>query len=119
MRPNKVALLVFITLVSATFVVIVQTLPPPPLPANAPATDFSAERAIRHIQVIAKEPHPTGSATNKLVRDYILAQLRDLGLETEIQHDHDFENVMGRIMGTNFSDAVLLTASRLRETIYF
>jgi hypothetical protein len=110
MRANKVAFLVFTTLISAVFVTAVQTLPPSPLPANAPATEFSAERAIKHIQVIAKQPHPTGSAANDVVRNYILAELKDLGLETETQRDGDLENVMGRVVGTNSSDAVLLTA---------
>ncbi len=110
MRTKGAALLVFITLVSAAFVAVVQTLPPSPLPANAPATKFSAERAIEHIRVIAKQPHPTGSAANAVVRDYIVAELRKMGLETETQRDGDLENVMGRIMGTHSSDAVLFTA---------
>jgi len=110
MRSKGNTFIVFIVLVSVTFVTISQTLPPSPLPMNAPATEFSAERAIRHIQVIAKEPHPTGSAANDMVRDYILAELKDLGLETETQRDGDLENILGRMVGTRSSDAVLLTA---------
>ncbi len=110
MRTKGNAFLVFIVLVSVTLVTILQTLPPSPLPANAPAAEFSAERAIEHIRVIAKQPHPTGSAANDAVRDYILAELKDLGLETETQRDGDLENVVGRIVGTRSSDAVLLTA---------
>jgi hypothetical protein len=105
-----VAFLVFITLALATFLAVIQTLPPSPLPANAPATEFSAERAIRHVQAIAKQPHPTGSAANAVVRDYILAELKNLGLEAETQPDGDLENVIGRIVGTDSSDTVLLTA---------
>lgn len=110
MGTKRVRFLVFISFASIAFVTVVQTLPPSPLPATAPATQFSAERAIQHIQVIAKQPHPTGSAANDMVRDYILATLTDLGLETETQRDGDLENVMGRVVGTNSSDAVLLTA---------
>ncbi len=110
MRTKGNAFLVFIVLVSVTLVTILQTLPPSPLPAHAPAAEFSAERAIEHIRVIAKQPHPTGSAANDAVRDYILAELKDLGLETETQRDGDLENVVGRIVGTSSSDAVLLTA---------
>ncbi len=110
MRTKANAFLVFITLVSATLVTVVQTLPPSPQPVNAGATEFSAERAIRHIQVIAAQPHPTGSAANAMVREYILTQLKDLGLETETQPDGDLENVMARIVGTSSPDAVLLTA---------
>ena len=110
MRASKVAFLVFTTLILAVFLTVVQTLPPSPLPANAPAHEFSAERAIRHIRVIAQQPHPTGSTANEAVRNYILTELRGLGLETEVQRDGDLGNVIGRIRGTNSSDAVLLTA---------
>lgn len=110
MRAKGNAFLVFVVLVSVALVTVIQTLPPSLLPANAPATEFSAERAIEHIRVIAKGPHPTGSAANDAVRDYILAELKDLGLETETQRDGNLENVVGRIVGTRSSDAVLLTA---------
>jgi peptidase M28-like protein len=110
MRAKGNAFLVFFVLVSVTLVTILQTLPPSPLPANAPAAQFSAERAVEHIRVIAKGPHPTGSAANDAVREYILAELKDLGLETETQRDGDLENVLGKIAGTRSSDAVLLTA---------
>ncbi len=110
MRATENAFLVFIVLVSVALVTVIQTVPPSPLPANAPSTEFSAERAIRHIQVIAKEPHPTGSTANDRVREYILAELKKLGLETETQRDGDLKNVMGRLAGIHSSDAVLLTA---------
>ena len=103
-------LLFLIVLISATLLTVVQTLPPSPLPANTPATEFSAERAIQHIQVIAREPHPAGSAANEKVREYILAQLNDLGLETETQREGNLENVMAWITGVNSTGTVLLTA---------
>jgi hypothetical protein len=109
-HQKRNAFLVFIILVFVTIVTVIRTLPPSPLPENAPATEFSAERAIRHIQVIAKRPHPTGSTVNKAVREYILAELKDLGLETQTQREGDLVNVMGRMAGTRSSDAVLLTA---------
>jgi MFS family permease len=104
------ASLVFVTLFAVTLLVVAQTLPPPPLPATAPAGEFSAERAIRHIHAIAQQPRPTGSAANKEVRDYILAELKNLGLEAQTQPDGELENVMGRIQGAHSSEAVLLTA---------
>ena len=104
------SLLVLTFLTSVSLVTIFQTLPPAPLPGNTSATAFSAERAIKHIQVIAQQPHPTGSTANEAVRRYILARLKDLGMETETQRDGDLENVMGKITGTNSSDALLLTA---------
>ncbi|HUQ84279.1 MAG TPA: M28 family peptidase [Gemmatimonadaceae bacterium] len=59
--------------------------PPAPLPASAPSTEFSAERALAHVREIAQRPHPIGSPDNVRVREYVLAQLRALGLEPEVQ----------------------------------
>jgi hypothetical protein len=59
--------------------------PPAPIPASAPPTEFSAERAFAHVREIAQRPHPIGSADNARVRDYIIAQLHGLGLEPQIQ----------------------------------
>lgn len=102
--------LLFIVLVSAAVVTVIQTVPPAPRSASVPASEFSAERAIEHIRVIAKEPHPAGSAANAAVRDYILTELNALGVQTETQRDGNLENVIGWIAGTKSADVVLLTA---------
>ena len=54
---------------------------PAPRGADSPAQAFSAERALSDVRVIAREPHPTGSAANARVRDHLLARFRQLGLE--------------------------------------
>jgi hypothetical protein len=110
MRTPGIALLVLIILVSVSLLTVWRTLPPTPLPASAPALEFSAARALEHVRVIAQQPHPTGSAANHAVRQYILAQLKTLGLETQTQRDGDLENVVGRLVGKRSSNAVLLTA---------
>src|SRR6476659_11287397 len=60
--------------------------PPVVVPATAPLTEFSAERAMKHVVAIAQRPHPIGSAEHDRVRDYLVAQLRNLGLEPQIQN---------------------------------
>ena len=45
--------------------------------------DFAA--LSRHVSVIAKKPHPIGSAANREARDYIVSYFESLGLETEVQ----------------------------------
>ncbi|MEE3918658.1 M28 family peptidase [Micromonospora sp. BRA006-A] len=47
--------------------------------------EFSAARAFRNVEVIAAEPHVAGSAANDRVREHLVATLRGLGLETEVQ----------------------------------
>lgn len=59
--------------------------PPTPAPAGAPAPQFSAERAMADVRVVARVQHPTGSPENAAVRDHLLARLQALGLTTEIQ----------------------------------
>ena len=58
---------------------------PTPLPASAPLTEFSAERALVHDRSIAQRPHPSGSEDHARVREYIIAQLRALGLDPQLQ----------------------------------
>ena len=61
------------------------TRPPSPVPATAPDTVFSAERAMRHVEAIAVRPHPMGTADHDRVRDYIMAELTALGIKPQLQ----------------------------------
>lgn len=58
--------------------------PPRPLPADAPAGEFSAYRAQRDVAVVARQPHPLGSPAQAQVRDYLLRRLRELGLASTL-----------------------------------
>ncbi|HEY3452048.1 MAG TPA: M28 family peptidase [Myxococcales bacterium] len=86
--------------------------PPPPAPESAPADAFSAQRARRHLEVIAREPHPTGSRANEEVRAYLVQTLRGLGLEVETQK----VNVALRAAGRIASAELVNVAGRLRGT---
>ena len=44
---------------------------------------------MRHVEAIAREPHRLGSAAEEKVRAYILAELKALGFEPEIQQPRD------------------------------
>jgi len=58
---------------------------PPPLPANAPADQFSAGRAMVDVRAIGRKPHPIGSAEIVRVRDHLLSQVNGLGLEVLVR----------------------------------
>lgn len=58
---------------------------PRPLPATAPDTVFSAERAMRYVHEIAVRPHAMGMPDHDRVRDYIVSQLVTLGLKPQLQ----------------------------------
>jgi hypothetical protein len=94
--------------------------PPHPVSNNAPATEFSAERAMTHLAMIARAPHPMGSAEHDAVRDYIVHTLRGLKLEPQIQRitdrgqdfgmDGEVENIACRLKGSSAGKAVLIVA---------
>ncbi|MEV6032541.1 M28 family peptidase [Nonomuraea sp. NPDC052116] len=56
-----------------------------PLPASAPDGEFSAERALRHLERFATEPRPIGSRAGERARDYLTGQLRAAGLDVRVQ----------------------------------
>ena len=119
------ALLSFVFILLVAIVAVSYLVPPAVVPASAPVTEFSAERAIENLKVIAREPHPTGSTANARVRDYVVEQLKQEGLEPQIQRTgvaslmEDFpgpygagtvENILARLKGSNSTGAVLLMA---------
>jgi hypothetical protein len=110
--PRKI--LITLVLFAAVAVVIIRTFPPSALPANAPASEFSAYRAVEAINAIAQSPRLVGSPAYESARDYLIAQLKALGLTVEIQSTTidgvAVENILGRIKGTSSSEAILLMA---------
>lgn len=84
-------------------------IPPRPLSANAPAARFSAERAMRDLAVIAREPHGAGSEAQARVRDYIVEQVSALGLHAEIQTSGQISNILVQIPGTASTGTLLVT----------
>jgi len=46
---------------------------------------FSQKRALEHLKIISKAPHPVGSTAHPEVRDYIVSQLEALDLEVQLQ----------------------------------
>jgi hypothetical protein len=96
-------------------------LPPAPASADAPAEQFSAERAFVHVTAIARQPHPMGTAAIAEVRAYIVAQLEQLGIEVALQtvtaRDYfgdagsvEVVNIIGRIAGADSTRAVAFVA---------
>jgi hypothetical protein len=95
--------------------------PPAAVPASAGGGEFSAERALVHLNAFAKAPHPIGSEEHDRSRDYLVAQLKVLGLTPEIQRTTGvttryqaagtIENIVARWKGSGGgSDAVALLA---------
>ncbi|HEX5809555.1 MAG TPA: M28 family peptidase, partial [Anaerolineales bacterium] len=79
-------------------------------PASAPLDVFSGERAMTHLQIIASEPHPQGSPALASVREYLVGQLTEMGLEVEVQRTAGLENVVARLRGTEPTGAIVVLA---------
>lgn len=91
-------------------------------PETAPAPEFSAGRAMKHIRAVAQAPRPVGSAEHAAARDYILHELAAQNVTAEVQTATAFgsqrapyrvgtvSNVVGRIPGASSKQSVLLVA---------
>lgn len=55
--------------------------PAPPAQVARPALD----RMMRHVSVLAAQPRPIATAANARARDYIVEQLRAIGVEPQVQ----------------------------------
>jgi hypothetical protein len=110
-----------ILLALVLLLVVSRSRPPEPKAADVPVNEFSAGRA----QAVLKElvgdgaPHPVGSAANARVRERILAQLRWLGYQPEVQEDFScgtfgdcarVSNVIARLEGRKPGKTILLMA---------
>lgn len=97
--------------------------PPAPAPETAPPADFSAARALAHVEAISARPRPVGSAEHEAAREYVFGALSSLGLAPEIQRTTGLgrprgaaaiagsvENVAARLKGGGGGKAVMLVA---------
>lgn len=106
-------LLLAAALLALTLVAALPVVPPQAVPADVSDSTFSAERAMQDLEMVAAVPHPTGSAAQQRVREYLVAQAEGLGLPTEVQQDagSGAENVIVRMAGrANSAHDVLITA---------
>ncbi|MFE9257350.1 M20/M25/M40 family metallo-hydrolase [Streptomyces sp. NPDC006879] len=84
LRRRIPALAAFLLLMLTAVAATLPLRTPGPREASAAAGDFSADRAVGRLDRIAKVAHPTGSTAQQEVREYLLAELRALGLQPEV-----------------------------------
>jgi hypothetical protein len=113
--------LTFLFIAGVSWLSLTQTIPPPVVPATAPAADFSGARALKYLRAFARVPHPVGTPAHDAVRDYIVQRLRGLGMQPEVQvatvvsprwgspyNAATIYNVLARLPGTDSTKEVLL-----------
>ncbi|MDX1760789.1 MAG: M20/M25/M40 family metallo-hydrolase [Christiangramia sp.] len=85
--------------------------------SNNSLTQFSTSRAFEHVEAIAQQPHYVGSSAHSKVRNYIVDQLQNMGLEVQTQEGYNLnkhgvlvrpKNILSRIEGTGDGEALVL-----------
>jgi len=108
-RDSRPALVAITLIVLLAVFSIARQAPPATDPANKQANEFSAARAMRHLEVIAREPRPMGSSTIAEVRQYLLGELNRMQLAPEEQvSDVGTHNIVARLKGAGSGKAVML-----------
>lgn len=86
--------------------------------ANTPEAEFSTERALIQLKEITKKPHYVGSDNHETVKNYLISQLKKMGLEVEVQKQMavnkkwraavNAQNIIAKIKGVRDGKALLL-----------
>ncbi|EYF02595.1 M20/M25/M40 family metallo-hydrolase [Chondromyces apiculatus] len=117
------SLLLLLALLCGVLLALWTFLLPTPRDEAAPADVFSAHRARRHVDQLAKAPRPVGSPAHAEARAWLAAALIDLGAEVDTApaqavstfYGLPFDtarvhNVIGRLRGSDATGTVLLVA---------
>ena len=116
MKPS-IAVLSFLFLLFMAYLTFRFAMPAYRADAGLPETQFSTDRALEHVQKIARKPHAVGFPAHAEVRDYIIGILEGMGLEPELQTGYTAgdwgnlskaENILARIPGREPGHALLL-----------
>ncbi len=84
---------------------------------DTPPVEFSTLRALEHVKTIAEKPHFLGSPAHDEAKNYIIAELKKLGLTSEIQEGFSIgdkgtmskpQNIVTKIEGSEKGKALLL-----------
>jgi len=87
-------------------------------PATIAENEFSTERALVPLKEITQKPHFHGSEEHTRVRNYLVQELKNLGMETQVQDGFVLnqarramdkpKNILGRIKGSGSGKALML-----------
>ncbi len=120
--PPRLAALGLVGLTIVGAMALFALAPPRPVPADAAAAVFSAERAQTLVEQLATDPRPLGAASHAQVREQLVAELVSLGLEPQVQATSivvsrgprlvgaQVHNLLARLPGTVGGPALLLMA---------
>ncbi|MCF6212601.1 MAG: M20/M25/M40 family metallo-hydrolase [Flavobacteriaceae bacterium] len=115
---NNYGITSFLILCVAIYLSFTYLLPSETVSVKINQVEFSQQKALIHLKEISQKQHYVGAPAHKEVRDYIVNQLKELGLEVEIQHQLGInkkwhsatqaQNILARIKGTSSAKSLLL-----------
>lgn len=117
MKKNPTSILAFLGVLAILAVIFASMMPQYISKDEEALAEFSTERALNQVQIIAQKPHFVGSTNHELVANYLKLELNRIGLETSIQEGFTLngkgllvksKNILARIKGTDSSKALLL-----------
>lgn len=109
--------LVFILLILTVWFLLKSAISEPDFSEEVPVTEFSTERAFKKVEEISQAPHFIGSNTHSRVRNYLVSELEELGLEVQIQEGYTVnnegtiskpQNIIARIPGSGSGKSLIL-----------
>ncbi len=108
----------FFLIVGLVYYSFFSLMPQKGSPSSIAETKFSTERALIPLKEITKAPHYIGTKEHARVRNYLIGQLEELGLETQVQEGFVInpkwksldkpKNIIAQIKGSGNGKSLLL-----------
>lgn len=108
----------FLLIVGLLYYSFFSLMPQNGSPSSVSETEFSTERALIPLKEITKAPHYIGTKDHTRVRNYLIGQLEELGLETQVQEGFVInpkwksldkpKNIIAQIKGSENGKSLLL-----------
>jgi hypothetical protein len=108
----------FLLIVGLVYYSFFSLMPQKGSPSSVEETKFSTERALIPLKEITKAPHYIGTKEHVRVRNYLIDQLEELGLETQVQQGFVInpkwksldkpKNIIAKIQGSENGKSLLL-----------
>lgn len=111
------SVITFICILLSVWYTFYSSMPQQISDLDTPEQEFSTLRALEHVKKISEKPHYLGSPAHEESKNYILEELKKLGLSPEIQEGFSLgdkgtmskpQNIVTKIKGTKSGKALLL-----------
>lgn len=126
-KPFTTAISVFI-LIATIYYSFYSLLPNKTSTTQTPLTEFSTERALVHLKKISQKPHYVGTKEHTKVKNYLISELKKLGLIVEEQQQIALnkkwrsgvkaQNIIAKINGSNPNNKALMLLTHYDSAVH-